>query len=170
MTMKASKKRWYALYTKPHREYAVRDYPAERDIEVYLPEIANKTQRRGRPAALPFFLQYLFARLDLQVEILAHVRWMPGLRSIVSFGEVPAPVPDGIVAHIRRRMDEKAVSGLEGPSVRTEPERVADGPFEDLDALLDHAISPQGRVDVLLHYILREMEAHLDRDHRPPSH
>jgi transcriptional antiterminator RfaH len=158
----AAEQHWYALYTKPHCEYAVRDHLAGHEIEVYLPEIKNKTQRRDRPTRRPFFPQYLFARLDLQAEIMARVPWTPGLRRIVSLGGQPVPIPDEVVAHVRDRVAELAEAGPEEPFARGEAVRVARGPFEGLDAVFDRRLSPAGRVRVFLDCIHRLMAAELN--------
>jgi len=163
-----SEAQWFALYTKPHKEYAVRDHLAGKQIEVFLPEMRNKTQRRDRPLRRPFFPHYLFARLDLGDEIMAHIPWTPGLRTIVSFGGRPAPIPDQIVAHIRRKMTEMAEAGPEEPFARGERVRVARGPFEGLDAVFDRRLSPEGRVRVFLEFMHRLMAAELDLDDLQP--
>jgi transcriptional antiterminator RfaH len=97
----ASGEHWFALYAKPHREYAVRDYLTGHKVEAYLPEVRTRSQRRDRRGKRPFFPHYLFARLDIDDGIMAKIPWTPGLRQIVSFGGEPAPVPDEVVAHIR---------------------------------------------------------------------
>ena len=159
-----SGQRWFALYTKPHKEYAVRDHLAGKKVEVYLPEIRNKTQRRDRPAKRPFFPHYLFARLDLQADIMAQVPWTPGLRRIVSFGGRPAPVPDEIIAHIRREVATMIDAEPEELFSKGESVRVQHGPFEGLNAVFDRRVSPEGRVRVLLQCMHRLMAAELDLD------
>ena len=142
--------RWFALYTKPHKEYAVKDHLADRKVEVYLPEIRTKTQRRDRRGTKPFFPHYLFARLDLDDGIMAKVPWTPGLRCIVTFGGAPAPVPDEIVAHIRRKLATMAEAGPEEPFKKGEVVRIPRGPLEGLDAVFDRTLSADGRVRVFL--------------------
>ncbi|MBC8492469.1 MAG: hypothetical protein H8D43_01685, partial [Chloroflexi bacterium] len=40
---------WFALYTKPHKKYAVsRDLLISQKVKVYLPEIRTRTRRPGR--------------------------------------------------------------------------------------------------------------------------
>lgn len=161
--------RWFALYTKPHREYVVRDHLAQKQIEVFLPEMRNKTQRRDRPARRPLFPHYLFARLDLAAEIMARIPWTPGLRKIVAFEGRPTPIPDEMVAHLRRRTGELLAAGPEDPYKHGERVRVARGPFEGLDAVFDRTLSAEGRVRVLLDCMHRLMAAEIDLDDLEPS-
>lgn len=153
---------WYALYTKPHKEYAVRDYLCGRQVEGYLPEVRNTTQRRGRRGRRPFFPHYLFARLDLRGGIMAKVPWTPGLRRIVMFAGKPAPVPDAVVANmVEAEPDE--------PFRKGDVVRIPRGPFEGLDAMFDRKLSGEGRVRVFLECMDRLMAAELELDDLLPA-
>jgi transcriptional antiterminator RfaH len=159
---------WFALYTKPHREYAVRDHLSDRGIEVFLPELRNKTQRRDRPSKRPLFPHYLFAHLNPDDEVMAHVPWTPGLRKIVSFEGRPAPISGEMIAQIRQRAEQMLAAGPEEPFHPGDHVRVARGPFEGLDAVFDRRLSPQGRVRVLLECMHRYMTAEIDLDDLEP--
>ena len=160
---------WLALYTKPHKEYLVRDLLSAQKVEVYLPEVAVKTKRRDRRPKRPFFPHYLFARPDLQDGMMARLRWTPGLRSIVSMGGRPVPVPDGVVQEIRRRPANMEQVEPEDRFRQGEVVRVLRGPFEGLDAVFDRRLSAQGRVRVFLQWMSRRVAAELDvEDLLPP--
>ena len=102
-TKGAADQRWFALYTKPHKEYVVRDLLQREGVEVYLPEVQVAVRRRGRRGSKPFFPHYLFAQFDPRDGVIARVRWTPGLRRIISAGERPVAVPPEIVNYIRSR-------------------------------------------------------------------
>jgi transcriptional antiterminator RfaH len=154
--------RWFALYTKPHKEYMVQGLLRDHKIETYLPEIAVAVRRRDRRDKKPFFPHYLFARLDPHSDQMAKVRWTPGLRRVVSAGGQPVPVPDEIVAHIRRRLEAMVEEKSTSPFKHGEIVRVARGPFEGLDAMFDRTLSPEGRVRVRLELMGRLVAADLD--------
>jgi len=160
---------WFALYTKPHKEYLVRDLLCTKKIEVYLPEIAVKTKRRDRRGKRPFFPHYMFARLDPRDGMIAKLRWTPGLRSIVSMGGRPVPVSDEVVQEIRRRLAAMAQVEPEERFRRGDVVRVMRGPFEGLDAVFDRKLSAEGRVRVFLEWMSRQVAAELDvEDLLPP--
>jgi transcriptional antiterminator RfaH len=160
---------WFALYTKPHKEYLVRDLLSTQKVEVYLPEIDVKTKRRGRRSKRPFFPHYMFARLDLQDGMIAKLRWTPGLRSIVSMGGRPVPVSDAVVQEIRRRLTTMAQVEPEDRFRQGDVVRVMRGPFEGLDAVFDRRLSAEGRVRVFLEWMSRQVAAELDvEDILPP--
>jgi transcriptional antiterminator RfaH len=157
-----TQERWFALYTKPHKECLVKELLSARQIEVYLPEIAVKSKRRDRRDKRPFFPHYMFARLDLQDGSIANLRWTPGLRSIVSMGGQPIPVPDEVVQELRRRLATMAQVEPEERFRKGDVVPVVRGPFEGLDAVFDRALSAQGRVRVFLQWMSRQVAAELD--------
>jgi len=155
-------KHWFALYTKPHKEYLVRDLLSAQKVEVYLPEIAVKTRRRDRREKRPFFPHYLFARPDSQDRMIAKLRWTSGLRRIVSMGGRPVPVPDEVVQEIRRRLATIAQVEPEEQFRQGDVVHVMRGPFEGLDAAFDRRLSAQGRGRVFLQWMSRWVAAELD--------
>jgi transcriptional antiterminator RfaH len=163
-----SEKRWFALYTKPYKEYLVRDLLRSRGAQVYLPEITviDRSRRRKRK---PFFRNYLFACLDPRGSLMGKVRWTPGLRRIVSAGSRPVVVPEQVVDHIRRRLARMGAVEAEGPFEKGDPVHIVSGPFEGLDAVFEERLSPRGRVRVFLEWMGRLTAAELDLgDLAPP--
>jgi transcriptional antiterminator RfaH len=154
---------WYAVYTNPHKEYLVQDVLRSNGVEVYLPEIALVFQRRDRRAMKPFFPQYMFARLEPYSDQMAQARWAPGVRTIVSSGGQPIPVPDHVVRYIQQRLEDMAKSGVpDAPFKKGEVVRVTKGPFEGLEGLFDSSKSPAGRVYVLLNVMNRLVKTELN--------
>jgi transcriptional antiterminator RfaH len=154
-------RRWFALYTKPHKEYMVQGLLRSHKVETYLPEIGVAVRRRDRRDKKPFFPHYLFARLDPHSDQMAKVPWTPGLRRVVSAGGQPVPVPDEIVMHIRHRLETAVEEQPAVPFRHGEIVHVARGPFEGLNAMFDRALSAEGRVRVLLEMMGRLVAADL---------
>lgn len=161
--------RWFALYTKPHKEYQVQGLLRDQGVDVYLPEVRVAARRRDRREKKPFFPHYLFARFDPRDGPMARVRWTPGLRRIVSSGGLPVPVPNEVVAYLRRRLAAMAEVGPEEPFRKGDVVRIVRGPFEGLDAVFDRRLSPEGRMRVFLELMGRLVAAELDTgDLLPP--
>ena len=95
---------WYLVRTKTGKERWVRDQLAQVVPEVFLPMLKAKAPRWGRMAVsiAPLFPCYVFARFDLQSQYF-DVKYMAGVRAIVSAGTDPLAVPDVIVSEIRGR-------------------------------------------------------------------
>lgn len=156
----ASDKVWLALYTKPFKEYQVRDLLSDRGIEVYVPEITVQ-QRSGRKKK-PFFPHYLFARLDPSSGLITDVRWTPGVRYIVRAGNRPVRVPDEVVEHIRRRLAKMGVLRPEERFKEGDVVRIAGGPLKGLEVVFDRRLSAEGRVRVFLQLVNRLVATEVD--------
>ncbi|MEJ5308880.1 MAG: transcription termination/antitermination NusG family protein [Anaerolineae bacterium] len=154
---------WYALYTKPHKEYLVQEVLLNCGVETYLPQIAVVVRRRDRRSMKPFLPQYLFAYFDPNAQRFADVCWTPGLRCIVSAGGRPVVVPDEVVMYLRRRLEHMATTDVpDAPFKKGEVIRIAHGPLEGLEAIFDQQITPKGRVLVFLNVMSRLVKAELD--------
>jgi transcriptional antiterminator RfaH len=158
---------WLALYTLPHKEYLVRDFLLGRQLQVFLPEVRNQVQRRDRPSTRPFFPHYLFIR-NPGVEVLADVRWTPGLRRIVAFGGRPVLIPDMVIRHLRKRLETFELADEE-PFEKGQVVHIAEGPFEGMDAIFDRRLSGRDRVRVFMELISRvQVPVEMDLQHLVP--
>ena len=138
---------WYALYTKPHKEYLVQEVLCHNGVETYLPQVAVAIRRRDRRSMKPFLPQYLFAYFNPDEQRFADVCWTPGLRRIVSAGGRPVAVPDEVVMYLRRRLENMQTTDVpDAPFKKGEVIRIARGPLEGLEAIFDQQITPKGRV------------------------
>jgi len=147
---------WYALYTKPRCERVVSERLQAKGFETFLPT-TTVDGSRGSRVARPFSPCYLFVRLNLNTDALSLVRWTPGLRHIVSFGDRPAVVPDEVIALIRERLAAiEAAGGLPGhrfcPGDRV---YIRSGPFADFEAIFEEALEPAERAWVLIRFLGR---------------
>jgi transcriptional antiterminator RfaH len=152
---------WYALYTKPRKEHQVDAFLQERGIETYLPTVRRKKKRRDRHDRIVYFPCYIFARLDLQVLPRSSITWMPGIRSIASFGEQPALVADEIVELVRRRLEDIEDVGW-GRLKQGDRVRILSGPLRDLDAVFDQPLSQTDRVRILVDVVGRMTPVNID--------
>jgi len=152
--------RWYALYTKPHKERHVSSFLQSRGFETYLPTI--QVRKNGTRKTEPFFSCYLFVRLNPDAG-LSSVRWTPGLRRIVSFGDEPPVVPDHAISLIQRRVAE--MGELDYSGSRFQPGdrlRITGGPLRDFEAVFDRALSCQDRAMVLVDLLGRLTRCEVD--------
>jgi transcriptional antiterminator RfaH len=143
---------WYALHSKPSKEAFLWQQLSLHEIEGYYPclrvQPVNPRSRKSRP----YFPGYVFGRMDLEQVNLSTLQWLPGSVGIVSFGGMPAPVPDHLIAAIRRRVEEINAAGGElfdglkpGDTVTIQA-----GPFRGHEAVFDMRLSGEDRVRVLL--------------------
>ncbi len=142
---------WYLIRTKPGKERWVRDQLRTTVPEVFLPLLKGKTPRWGRMAMsiTPLFPCYVFAQFDLQLRYF-DVKYMPGVRGIVSAGNDPLAVPSAIVAEIRRRGTDDIVEIAKKPLGSGDRVLVVEGPFRGFEAIFERYLSGAERVAILL--------------------
>jgi len=147
-------KQWYTLYTKPNAEYKVQAALERQDIQTYLPEIKLPKARRGY-SCKPFFPCYLFSQVDFDVVGLSQIKWTPGLRRIVTFGDRPAPLSDKVVNLIRSKLgDIEAQGGWPAHDFKPgDTVQITEGPLKDMLAIFKGPTTPSQRVQVLLNFL-----------------
>lgn len=147
---------WYAVHCDPRRDRQVQQLLAQHGLEPFAPRIPKTRRRNGDK---PLFPGYVFARMDLDTGIWGNLRFMPGIRALVSAGGVACPVDDGIVETIRRRI---ALWG--DPTARLRPGdrvHVIGGHFEHLEGLFSETLTGQERVAVLLDMMGRQVRVEI---------
>ena len=142
---------WYLVRTKTGKERWVRDQLANAVPEVFLPMLKAKAPRWGRMAVsiAPLFPCYVFARFDLQRQYF-DVKYMAGVRTIVSAGIDPLVVPAAIVSEIRRRGVDDVIEIPDKPFGTGERVVVVEGLFRGFEAIFQRYLSGAERVAILL--------------------
>ncbi len=155
---------WYAFYTKPSKEHHVSSLLENKGFETYLPTI--QVRQNGKRKTVPFFSCYLFVRMDA-AEALPAVRWTPGLRRIVSFGQQPAAVADEVIDTIRRHLKQMEEAGypVEQRFKPGDRVRIKSGPLRDFEAVFDRSLSSSNRAKVLLDLLGRLTTCEIELDH-----
>ncbi len=143
---------WYALRSKPRKEEVLWQQLIAREVEVFFPRIrvhpVNPRSRKLRP----YFPGYMFVHVDLEEVGLSKFNWMPHAIGLVSFGGVPATVPENLIYAIRKRVEEIAEAGGEfyDGLQAGDPVRISSGPFAGYEAIFDTRLPGTERVRVLI--------------------
>ncbi len=148
-------RQWYALRSRPRKEFVVKDLLSRAEIEVYLPQARVRRHSDQAPVVEPFFPGYLFARLDPALGEIRLASYTPGLLYVVSFGDQPCPVPDDLILSLQTRL---ASDSKRAPLPDLRPgERlvITSGPLRDREAIFDTRLSASGRVRVLVRILER---------------
>jgi len=142
---------WYLVHTKPQKERWVAGQLAARLPEVYLPLLRARTPRWGRMAwsVGPLFPCYVFARFDLALSYF-EVKYMQGVRGLVSAGIEPLAVPAAMVEGIRSRARDGVIEIPQRPIAKGDRVMVVEGPFRGLEAIFERYLSGAERVAILL--------------------
>ena len=142
---------WYLIHTKPQKERWVADQLSEIAADIFLPLLKAKAPRWGRMAQSigPLFPSYVFARFDLQARYF-DIKYLPGVRGLVSAGSEALAVPRVIVEEIRRRSVDGVVEITPKPLSPGERVTVVEGPFKGLEAVFERYLSGADRAAILL--------------------
>lgn len=148
----AAGRRWYAIHTKPRCEdQAIGWIQRRTDVPVFLPrlEVLRRRRRRAVPVIEPLFPSYVFAHMTLDPEDWYAVKWAPGVKGIVSVGETPVPVPDGVIDLLLERCAAGHIRWRPRWTPGT-PVHITHGPFAGLIGILERPTARPERVRVLL--------------------
>lgn len=126
---------WYVAQTKWAQEkYACQQLQGQ-GVTCLLPVFSRVRLRNGRVRGVtpqPLFPGYLFVRFDPEVVHTTAIKGTRGISTLISFGGLPAVVPDRVIAQLE--------AGWEGVPLTTDaPENgdrvmIEDGVFEGLEA------------------------------------
>jgi len=146
---------WYALRIKPHKERAVDEQLRSWDILTYLPMVRVKPKNPRAAKQKPYFPGYLFVRTDLDIVGANTMNWMPGTLGLVSFGGIPATVPENLIHELQQRLTQiEAAGGLILADLEPgDKVRIVEGPFAGYEAIFDMRVPGKDRVQVLLSFL-----------------
>jgi transcriptional antiterminator RfaH len=158
--------RWYAVNTLPRREFRAQHQLKNQGFRVFLPQ-RLKTVRHARKLTnvqAPFFPRYIFIELDLTVHRWRSVNGTFGVRSLVMQGEMPQPVPRGIVETMIASIDGKDLLRFEHGLKPGSEVRLIAGPFAEQLGILDR-LDDSGRIRVLLKIMGGTIPVQVSRDY-----
>ena len=146
---------WYTIRSKPNKEDFLSRQLKAHGLEVFFPVLRVKPVNPRSRKIRPYFPNYLFLRVDLDVINISDLQWMPGASNLVSFDGIPASVPDSLIDALRKQVEHHN----EVLSSQTKNFDVGDevviqgGPFAGYEAVFDANISGEDRVRVLLNLL-----------------
>lgn len=135
--------RWHVLYTRPRHEKKLKDFLAERGVQVYLPlyKTLRQWSDRKKKVEEPLFKSYMFVKAnELNYFTILNA---PGAVKFVHFGEEIATISNKEVEIIEQilkypeQVEVEDYTFFEGEKIR-----IAAGPLKDIEGTL---ISIKGR-------------------------
>lgn len=151
--------KWYVLRTNPQAEYLAAGALERDGFQVLLPCVNSPRPRAGHPD-IPLFPGYLFLRFDPENDGWPTFRQLHRVSGWVTFDGVVPPVPEEAVAELTHRVESMNEGhGLWNQFNPGERVRVVCGNMESLAQVVEGAKSPQGRVQVLMDFMGRQVQA-----------
>lgn len=159
--------RWYVVQTQINGETKAAENLRRQGFETYLPRYL-KRRRHARKVdftAKPLFPRYMFVAIDIATQRWRSVQSTFGVSRLVTNGDDPAMVPDGVVPALKAREDAKGFVKLDTPPALAPGEkvRVLAGAFMD-NAGMFNGIADHDRVSILLEMLGRKVSVLLDAD------
>jgi transcriptional antiterminator RfaH len=159
--------RWYVVQTQVNGEAKATQNLQHQGYEVYLPRYL-KRRRHARKidfTAKPLFPRYMFVAVDLATQRWRSIQSTFGVTRLVCNGEDPAAMPEGIIAALKAREDDKGFVKLDltSPFAPGDKVRVLEGAFTG-NAGLFNGMADHDRVSILLDMLGRKVHVLLDAD------
>src|SRR6201996_4682757 len=101
--------RWYVVQTHVNSEAKAEQNLLRQGYDIYLPRYL-KRRRHARKVdftAKPLFPRYMFVAIDMATQRWRSVQSTAGVSRLVTNGDEPAAVPDGVVSALKARQDAK---------------------------------------------------------------
>jgi len=142
---------WYLIRTKTGGERIAQTWLQHAVKQTLLP--LGKTQIRQGDRTFqrvsPIFPCYIFAFFSLG-HAARQIRYTPGVRDVVRFGDHAAVVPTWVINELTSRCAEGPIDLSKPRFSHGAPLKVIGGPFRELNAVFDGYLGGTERVAVLL--------------------
>ena len=157
---------WFVVRTKSNAEERAVWHLKNQGFEVYLPRYRKQVRhaRKTQTVLRALFPGYVFVYMNPERQRWRSVNGTVGVVSLVQFGDKPHPVSGVIVADIRAREEDGAVSLAPQGLQKGDHVRVREGAFEDHMALLAE-VCDQKRVILLLELMGRKVRVSAQTEH-----
>jgi len=159
--------RWYVVQTQVNGELKAAQNLMRQGFEVYLP-CYLKRRRHARKIDLvskPLFPRYLFVAIDVATQRWRSIQSTFGVIRLVSNGDDPAMLPEGVVSALKAREDEKGFITMNNKPAFAPGDkvRVLAGAFMDSAALFN-GMADHDRVSILLDMLGRKVRVFLNAE------
>lgn len=140
---------WYAIYTKPRHEKKVYQQLVDKDIVAFLPMTKSLRQWKDRRkwVEMPLFTGYVF--IDILLKNKIEALQTHGVVKMVSFGGVPASIPDWQIEQLKKVISQPESLRLEQYLKKGDTVEVIAGPLKGVKGYL-REVRGETRVAILI--------------------
>ena len=154
---------WFCLRTQPkHEHLAATALRRQLQIPCFSPRLRfRKATRRGAVWFVEaMFPGYLFAQFVYPLQH-RRVQHSSGIHGIVHFGDFVATLDSGTVEALQQKTGEEEILTIDPEIQVGQSVRIAEGPFQGLEALVTRLLPARERVRVLLEFLGRSVETEI---------
>lgn len=157
--------RWYVVHTQPNAERKACAHLLRQGFEIYAPHYRKRRRhaRRVETVIAPLFPRYLFVAVDTATQRWRSIQSTIGVSRLVCNGDVPAPVPDEVLAQLRAQEDGAGLIKVDTTPrfARGDKIRILDGLFSACIGWFEE-VTDSERVSILLDLLGRKVRVALD--------
>jgi transcriptional antiterminator RfaH len=157
---------WYVIRTNNRQEDRANSNLRTLGIETFSPRIKecryNAYSSEKSYVVKPFFPGYIFARASH--THLHKVHFTRGVRAVVHFGNVPAPVDDAIIETLRSRAGEDNCIRLDKQLKPGDRVIIEEGPLQNISGIFERETTGDQRVVILLEAVSYQARLEIARD------
>lgn len=157
-------RRWFALYTKPRREFKAATELNAAGIEYYLPTltVVKQWSDRKKKVTEPLFRGYIFIHAS-EKERLISVELESIVRTIFFNGR-PSVIPDYQIEGLKKMIEEGIdVFVVEGLTEGT-PVKIISGPFKDIEGVVVDSPTDGRMLAITVETLNRSVIVRLSKD------
>jgi transcriptional antiterminator RfaH len=157
---------WYVVRTNSRQEERVLKNLAAWQVETFAPKI--KEQRypsySSKPNYIikPLFPNYIFVRFDVDAS-LHNIRYTRGVNDVVTFGDMPTPVDDEIIALIKSRINEQGLVNIGESFQEGDEVLIKSGPLKTFSGVFVRGTNDRERVMILLDCVTYQPHIEIER-------
>jgi transcriptional antiterminator RfaH len=159
--------RWYVVQTQVNGEAKAAQNLLRQGYKVYLPRYLKRRRhaRKTDFTAKPLFPRYMFVAIDMATQRWRSIQSTFGVSRLLTNGDDPATVPDGVVQALKAREDQKCFVRMDFRPTFAHGDKVLvlAGAFMDNAGLFD-GMADHDRVSILLDMLGRKVRVSLDAD------
>jgi transcriptional antiterminator RfaH len=156
-----AERKWYTVYSKPQREEFAEWQLRLKGLEVFLPRLLLPNNGKKRRRIVPLFPNYLFTRINIHSAEYGYTLWSPGVKRIISFNGIPAPIDSDIVDYLIKATNSEGLIPARSNLRVGQEVRITSGPFDGLTGIIQEPPNANGRVRVLLRLLNRPTKAEI---------
>jgi len=156
--------RWYVVCSLSRQETKAEMHLLAQGFRIFVPRVNTTVRhaRKIRAVKAPVFPGYMFVALDLQKHRWRSVNGTFGVARLIMAGNMPEPVPEGVIEQLLDYTDETGVARFDRDLRAGQSIRVTTGPFARVLGCLER-LDANGRVRVLLDIMGGKVSALIDR-------
>lgn len=154
-------KHWFAVYTKPQKEEYAELNLRLRGIDTFFPKLFLPKSPKRKKQVVALFPNYLFVRCEIVSQECGFIVWCPGVKRLVSFNGIPAPIDGDIVDYLMKQTNTEGLIPARSNLRVGQEVRISGGPFDGLTGIIQEPPNAKGRVRVLLTLLNRPTNAEI---------